>query len=55
MKYMNNIMKAFIEYATFNDDGDLTGIIADAPKEAKEAYKQYKELIDRANSDGYKI
>lgn len=55
MKTMNEIMKAFMEYAVFNESGDLIGIEENAPESAEIAFVKYKALISGANERGMKI
>lgn len=52
---MNELIEKFIEYATFNEEGDINGISKDAPISAKEAYFDYKTQIAEAMSKGMKI
>ena len=35
------------KYATFDDDGYVNGIMADAPDEAKAAYREYLDELQR--------
>ena len=34
---------------------EIIGVRDDAPEEAKEAYKEYKEIMDQAKEGGYKL
>lgn len=38
----------WFKYATFDEDGFVNGIRADAPEDAKEAYKAYQDAQQRA-------
>lgn len=55
MPDMEELMKQFIDYAEFDEDGDLTGIKVDAPKGAKDAYNEFIRIQKRALNDGVKI
>lgn len=55
MKNMEELMQKFIQYAEFDEDGDLTGIKVDAPEEAKDAYGEFIRIQERAYNDGVKI
>lgn len=48
------LRKKFLDYAIYNDDG-LIGVKKDAPKEAKEAYKEYCKMKKRAEKRLLKI
>jgi hypothetical protein len=52
---LNELIDKFIEYATFNDEGDINGISKDAPISAKEAYLDYMTQLAEAKSKGLKI
>lgn len=55
MRGMEELMRQFIDYAKFNEDGDLTGIQSNAPEEAKKAYDEFIRIQKRAFGDGVKI
>ncbi len=42
-------------YVIRDEYHNIIGIRDDAPEEAKEAYKEYKEIMDRAKKDGCKL
>lgn len=52
---MNELMKKFIDYATFDEEGSVNGISEDASKEAIDAYKEYVFQITQATAKGVKI
>lgn len=52
---MNRIMERFIEYALFDDIGDLAGIKDDAPEEAKKAYSEFMQIQEQAKEEEAKI
>ena len=43
------------EYAVFDDDGFISGIKEDAPKEVKDAYDQYQKEEKEAEKAKIKI
>lgn len=55
MPDMEELMKKFIDYAEFDEDGDLTGIQNNAPEEAKDAYDEFIMIQERAFNGGVKI
>lgn len=52
---MNELMKKFIEYATFDEEGSVNGISENASEEAINAYKEYIFQITQATAKGVKI
>ena len=52
---MNELIKKFIDYATFDEEGSINGISEDAPEEAVDAYKEYIFQITQATAKGVKI
>lgn len=51
---MEELMRKFIKYATFNDEGDITGI-KNAPEEATEAFREFVAIQEDARKKGVKI
>ena len=52
---MNELIEKFIDYATFDEEGNINGVSEDASKEAVDAYKEYIFQISQANVNGLKI
>lgn len=55
MKTMDSMMDIFMDWAVFDDIGDIIGIREDAPDTAKKAYKEFTDLMDEAKRNGVKI
>lgn len=51
----NRIMEQFIDYAVFDDIGDIIGIKDNAPQAVKKAYEDYVREQRKANESGVKI
>ena len=47
--------KILYPYVIRDEYHNIVGIRDDAPEEAKEAYKEYKEIMDQAKKDGCKL
>lgn len=52
---MNELIEKFIDYATFDEEGNINGVSEDASEEAIDAYKEYIFQTSQANSSGLKI
>lgn len=48
-------MEKFIDYAVFDDIGDIIGIKDNAPQAVKKAYEDYALEQRKANESGVKI
>lgn len=55
MRIMDELMEKFMDWAVYDDIGDLVGIREDAPNAAKEAYKEFDDLMKSAERNGVKI
>lgn len=55
MRIMDELMETFMDWAMYDDIGDLVGIREDAPNAAKEAYKEFNDLMKSAERKGVKI
>lgn len=55
MEIINDMMDNFMNWAEFDEIGDLVGIREDAPDAAKKAYKEFTGLMDEAKRNGVKI
>lgn len=55
MKVMDDLMDKFMDWAVFDDIGDLVGIKDDAPKEAADAYDEFIKIIQDAEQKGVMI
>ncbi len=45
----------FWNYAVFNEDGELSGIAENSPKEVVESYAQYLKECEEAEKEGVKL
>ena len=45
----------WFKYATFDEDGFVSGIVEDAPEDAKEAYQEYQRTKRRYEESGEMI
>ena len=48
-------MERFTAYATYNEDGDLIGLIDDAPDDARVAYDEFIRVQKEASDNGVRI
>ena len=55
MHGMDGLMERCMAYATYNEDGNLTGITGDAPDEARTAYEEFVSIQRLANDNRLKI
>ena len=55
MVIMDDMMNKFLDYADFDEDGNLIGIKKEAPEEAVNAYKEFVRIQEEASAAGVDI
>lgn len=48
------LLLGWVDYATYNEDGYISGIRDDAPPEIKEQYDKYLKEAEEMKKDGFR-